>query len=236
MSTSTISAETMKFITAYIQEYTNSYVEAYGEPKSDEEKDQVDTIKSTIQDAMIAMAEQLQAQVPEQEQTTTEPDIKVLLGEIQSLKSQLKPKPAVTQQQQQAEAKSNKGAYNISAFNAWTKEYFVEHPGIKALPPNLWKNLCAKDPEFKAKYQVKADEFNAANGRVSTKGSTRAVTGPNEYTKAQQYAKSKIAEYGFPRNIYAQVMKASGWIKGSKMTCADVSPAIDAFLENYEAE
>jgi len=187
-----LSQKNKEFMTTYIDKHIN---ENYAEPDSQEEKEQIQDIKTMMSGAMTAMAEHmlknLPASVPTEKGTdsSSNSDLSELLTHVKLLTAKVNQQPAAVQPVKKilvAEATSGKGTHNVSAYTMWAKHWRTEHP--KQNPPGgLWDQQCKADPTIKAHFQELADEFNQAEGRVSTKGTTRASTGKvSGYTQMQK--------------------------------------------------
>jgi len=190
----TPSQKDKEFITAYIDKHIN---ENYDEPDSQEEKEQIRDIKTMMSGAMTAMAEHMLKNLPtsvpsDKGSDISNPELSELLTQVKLLATKVNQQPATAQPVKKilaaegAASSSGKGTHNVSAYTMWAKHWRSEHP--KQNPPaGLWDQQCKADPTIKDHFQELADEFNQAEGRVSTKGSTRASTGKiSGYTQMQK--------------------------------------------------
>ena len=182
-----------EFMTTYIDKHIN---ENYAEPDSQEEKEQIQDIKTMMSGAMTAMAEHMLKNLPtsvpsDKVSDISNPELSELLTQVKLLTEKVN-QPAASVQVKKilaaegASSSSGKGIHNVSAYTMWAKHWRSEHP--KQNPPaGLWDQECKKDPSIKTHFQELADEFNQAEGRVSTKGTTRASTGKvSGYTQMQK--------------------------------------------------
>jgi len=191
-----LSQKDKEFMTAYIDKHIN---ENYAEPDSQEEKEQIQDIKTMMSGAMTAMAEYMVKNLPtsvpsDKGSDISNPELSELLSQVKLLTAKANQQPAATVHQpvkkilaaEGAASSSGKGTHNVSAYTMWAKHWRTEHP--KQNPPaGLWDQQCKADPTIKAHFQELADEFNQAEGRVSTKGTTRASTGKvSGYTQMQK--------------------------------------------------
>ena len=138
--------------------------------------------------AMTAMAEHMLKNQPASTDSSNS-ELSELLSQVKMLTAKANQPAAAVQPVKKilvAEATSGKGTHNVSAYTMWAKHWRSEHP--KQNPPGgLWDQQCKADPTIKDHFQELADEFNQAEGRVSTKGSTRASTGKvSGYTQMQK--------------------------------------------------
>jgi len=182
-----LSQKDKEFITAYIDKHIN---ENYDEPDSQEEKDQIQDIKSMLTGAMTAMGEHVlknsSQSVPVAKAVdSSSSDLSEILTQVKLLTEKVNTQPVV-KKPLLTSVSTGKGTHNVSAYTMWAKHWRSEHP--KQNPPaGLWDQECKADPTIKAHFQELADEFNQAEGRVSTKGSTRAATGKvSGYTQMQK--------------------------------------------------
>jgi len=183
-----LSQKDKEFITAYIDKHIN---ENYDEPDSPEEKEQIQDIKTMMSGAMTAMAEHMLKNQPASTDSSNS-ELSELLSQVKMLTAKVNQPAAAVQPVKKllaaevAPSSSGKGTHNVSAYTMWAKQWRLDHP--KQNPPaGLWDQQCKADPTIKAHFQELADEFNQAEGRVSTKGSTRASTGKvSGYTQMQK--------------------------------------------------
>jgi len=185
--TSTKMTPQMEFITTYVDNYI---AQNYDEPDSPEEKAQILDIKTMMSGAMTAMAEHIaKTHVPTAKASaSSSSELAELLTQVKFLTEKVNQEPVqpVKKLITTTASSTGKGTHNVSAYTMWAKHWRVEHP--KQNPPaGLWDQQCKADPTIKAHFQEQADEFNQAEGRVSTKGSTRAATGKvSGYTQMQK--------------------------------------------------
>ena len=107
--------------------------------------------------------------------TTTNNEVSELLKQVKELTEILNKRDQAATPPTIVTA-GKKGTHNVSAYTMWAKHWREEHP--KQNPPaGLWEQECKADSTLKAFYQEQADALNQAEGRVSTKGSTRAPNG-----------------------------------------------------------
>jgi len=170
-----------EFITNYIDNFIS---QNYDEPDSPEEKAQILDIKTMMSGAMTAMAEHItKTHIPTTKNSDSSPELSEILSQVKLLTEKVN---QPVQKQVIHAIPSGKGTHNVSAYTMWAKQWRLDHP--KQNPPaGLWDQQCKADPTIKAHFQEMADEFNQAEGRVSTKGSTRASTGKvSGYTQMQK--------------------------------------------------
>jgi hypothetical protein len=169
--TTTLSKKNIEFI----EEYATKYIEDNYEETDDE---QLLDMKNTIVAAMKVMGEH----VLKVHGSSSGSDLSEILSEVKVLTSQLNQQPptksvkASLLETANAASGAGKGTHNVSAFSMWSKQWHADHPKQK-LPAGEWEKQCKADPKLKIQYQKMADKFNQDEGRVSTKGSTRAATG-----------------------------------------------------------
>ena len=176
----------MEFITTYVDNYI---AQNYDEPDSPEEKAQILDIKTMMSGAMTAMAEHITKNhtTVDKASASSSSELAELLTQVKMLTEKVNQEPAQPVKKLiTTTAPSGKGTHNVSAYTMWAKHWRSEHP--KQNPPaGLWDQQCKADPTIKDHFQELADEFNQAEGRVSTKGTTRAATGKvSGYTQMQK--------------------------------------------------
>ena len=243
-NTMTLSKKDMEFITTYV----NTHIEQnYDEPDSQEEKEQIQDIKSMLTGAMTAMGEHVQKNIPQSGSVSTakaadssSSELSELLNQVKLLTEKVNTQPVV-KKPLLTSVSTSKGTHNVSAYTMWAKQWRLDHP--KQSPPaGLWDQECKADPTVKVHFQQLADEFNQAEGRVSTKGSTRASTGKvSGYTQMQKRLgelNALLPEGSAKVSCSDQAFKACKVLGADKKVVGDASIAKleEWFQEEYGVE